>query len=321
MKLLVRYTSILALLALALLPAAALAAPAPGTVLPPTGTSGTRFVFLADGFVRNERLSSWANTPDGRVLALDTGAPARATSDGSVSWNWVAPSGFQGGTWQFVVHGLSSGVERVFSFGVGTAVPASDQAPQYNVQPAVGKPGDVFRFYATGFEDGEPVDTSVLAPDGRAVSGGLQAMGYAQSGRIDGTWVAPTDQPAYGAWRFVLRGRESKVERTIPFTLEPSTPQAQATMRVSPEVGRPGLLFLFSAKGLKPGEDLSVWLNTPGGQIVALDPSDLRPAADDGSANWSWTAPANAAPGFYSMVVHGRKSGLEQVAAFQILPA
>ena len=311
-----------ALLALALVPASALAAeaPQPGVVQPPTGTAGTRFVFIGEGFRGGERLSGWANSPDGRVLAYDTGVPARATSDGSVSWSWVAPADIQGGTWQFVAHGRDSGAERVFSFGIGAAAPAgpAPQEAQYNIQPSVGRPGQLFRFYAIGFEEGEPVDTHVLAPDGRDASKGLQVLSYAQGGRVDGSWIAPDNPSGYGAWRVVLRGEKSKVERAIPFTLEPAPAPNRPAPRVSPEVGRPGMLFIFDAAGFQPGERLSAWVNTPDGKIAGLDEGDLNPATSDGRASWSWTAPTNAAPGAYSMVIHGRASGIEQVVAFTI---
>ena len=313
---------VLVLLALALLPASALAAeaPQPGIVQPPTGTAGTRFVFIGEGFRGGERLSGWANTPDGRVLAYDTGVPDRATSDGSVSWNWVAPADFQGGAWQFVVHGHDSGVERVFGFGIGAAAPAgpAPQEPQFNIQPSVGRPGQLFRFYATGFEEGEPVDTHVYAPDGRDASKGLQVLNYAQGGRIDGNWTAPDNPSGYGAWRIALRGQKSKVERVIPFTLEPAQAANRPAPRVSPAVGRPGMLFIFDAGGFQAGERLSAWVNLPDGKIVGLDEGSLNPATSSGRASWSWTAPANAAPGGYSMVIHGLKSGIEQVVGFTI---
>jgi hypothetical protein len=308
------------LLALAIWPPAALAAPEPGSVFPETGTPGTRFVFLAGGFGANERLSMWANTPDGRVVPFDAGAPEQAASDGSVSWNWVAPAGFQPGTWQFVVHGRAGGAERVFSFGVNppaNAAPAAD----YNIQPAAGRPGDLFRFYATGFSEGEDVSARAVAPGGASLGDGLRVDTRARAGgRVDGFWAAPPDVPEYGVWRIVLVGAESGVERAIPLTIEPAPAQQQPAPRVSPQVGRPGLAFIFEAAGFQPGEPLSAWVNTADGRIVAVEQRDLNAAAD-GSARFGWSAPQDAAPGGWSMVVHGRKSAIEQVIAFQILPA
>jgi hypothetical protein len=320
------------LLALALWPAALAAAePQAGTVVPETGTPGTRFVFLADGFKPNERLSAWANTPDARVVPYDADVPARATSDGSVSWNWAAPAGFQPGTWQFVVHGLSSGVERVFNVGINPPAGAAPAA-EYNIQPSTGYPGDIFRFYATGFTEGEQVETRVVAPNGASLTKGLDVDGVARAGgRVDGSWTAVTDDVQYGRWQIVLRGSDSKVERAIPFTLaQPGAPSVQAP-RVSPEVGRPGMRFIFELAGFQPDEQLSAWVNTADGRIVAVDQDELKPtgvdvsanwtwtAADDGSVTFGWSAPADAAPGGWSMVVHGRKSGVEQVVAFQII--
>ena len=318
---LVRYITLAVLLALALQPAYAAEAPQPGLTLPPTGTQGTRFVFVGEGFAANEQLSSWANTPDGRVIAYDSGVLARVASNGSVSWNWVAPEAFQPGAWQFVVHGLSSGVERVFSFGI-SAVSAIEPGAQYNIQPSAGRPGDIFHFYAIGFTEGEDVSARIVGPDGQAFDKGLSADGVARvGGRVDGTWVVPVSVSQYGAWRIELSGRTSRVERAIPLRIDPAPTPGRPAPRVSPTVGRQGLLFIFSAVGFQPDEQLSAWVNAPDGRIIAVDEDEIRPAASDGSVTWDWTAPADAPPGAWSMVVHGRKSGIEQVVPFQILPA
>jgi hypothetical protein len=312
----IRHALALLILAVALWPAALLAAEQ-GAVEPPSGAPGTRFVFLADGFQANERLSSWANTPDGRVLPFDADVPEQATSDGSVSWNWAAPADFAAGTWQFVVHGRSSGVERVFTLSIN---PPAEAPPStaYNIQPAVGRPGDVFRFYATGFSAGEAVDTQVVAPDGAATTAGLRVNTGAQAGgRVDGSWTAPLDVQAYGAWRIALRGVDSGVERVIPFTIEPPPAQNLPAPQVSPAAGRPGMLFIFAVAGFQADEPLSAWVNTADGRIVAVDEPNLQ-AAGDGRASISWAAPADAAPGAWTMVIHGRRSGIEQVAAFTI---
>lgn len=322
------------LLALALSPAAlAAVAPQPGRVLPPFGTSGTRFVFIADGFQAGERLSTWANTPDGRVLPYDADVPDKAQPGGSVSWNWVAPDGFQPGTWQFVVHGLTSGIERVFTVGIN-APEAVTPSAQYNVQPAAGHPGDIFHFYAIGFTEGEQVFARVVAPNGTSSTDGLQIDGKAQAGgRVDGTWTAPLDVSAYGTWKIVVHGHESGVDREIPLTLEPVAAAGRPAPRVSPAVGRPGMLFIFNVAGFQPDEPLSAWVNTADRRIVAVDDQAFRPTGEgisahwiwdagrDGSVNFGWTAPADAAPGTWSMVVHGRTSGVEQVISFQILAA
>lgn len=318
------------LLALAAAPAAQ-AATAPGSVTPDTGTQGTRFVFLANGFAANERVGSWANTPDGRAIAYTTGALPNTLSDGSISWSWVAPVDIQPGTWQFVVQGISSGTVRVFTFGIN---PASSVAPSaaYNIQPASGRPGQIFGFYATGFTEGEAVNATVRMPDGSPFDATLTYDQAARAGgRVDGRWFSPADTTHYGTWQIVLRGAKSGVTVTIPATIAaPAAPPTPAPS-VSPAVGRPGMTFLFKMSGFQPNELLSAWANVPNGTVLPIDSSVFQPAirdvpkdwqwraGDDGSVSFSWAVPADAVPGTWSLVVQGRTSGAAQVAAFQVI--
>jgi hypothetical protein len=137
-------------------------------------------------------------------------------------------------------------------------------------------------------------------------------------GRVDGSWAAPLDA-APGAWQIIVRGVDSHVERAIPVTITPAngtSPTLQMT--VQPASGAPGSRFIFSATGLSPNENLSLWLNTPDGHVMDATIEGIAKTAPDGRAGWTWVAPADAKLGTWQMVAHGRQSGSEVVATFTL---
>jgi hypothetical protein len=316
-RLIIVFAAMLALL----LPTSMLAAPATqtDTVQPPAGPVGTRFVFITSGFKPNERLSAWMNAPDGSVVSDRAGVPERALSDGSVTWNWVAPDSSRTGFWQIVVHGLASGTERVLTFQI-TAPEQPAQTTAYNITPAVGSAGTIFRFYATGFTPGERVDTYALTPNQVEFRDNFIIRGSpGTDGRLDGSWTAPLNVPSYGTWQIVMSGRTSGVKQTIPFQIEQTTAPTATPLQVSPDRGMRGMRFLFYTSGFKPKEVISTWLNAPDGSVVPLNDLNVK-AASDGRANWQWVAPFDVQFGTWSMVAHGRESGIEQIVKFEIIP-
>ncbi len=83
--------------------------------VPPIGSAGTRFLFVARGFAGDERVSYWLNVPDGSIVG---GANFVTTADdGRAEWSWQSPASAPRGTWQMVARG-SSGVERIINFEV-----------------------------------------------------------------------------------------------------------------------------------------------------------------------------------------------------------
>ncbi len=309
-----------AMLAL-LMPTQMLAAPATqtDTVQPPAGPVGTRFVFITSAFQPNERLSAWLNAPNGSVVADRAGVPQQALSDGSVTWNWVVPDSYQTGFWQVVVHGNKSATERVLTFQITTPEQPA-QTTAYNITPPVGSAGTIFRFYATGFTPGERVDTYALTPNQKKFTDNFIIYGSAGSeGRLDGSWTAPINVPAYGTWQIVMSGRTSGVTQSIPFQIEQLTPPTSTALQVSPERGTRGMRFLFYTSGFKSKEEISTWLNAPDGRVVPLNDTNVQ-AAPDGRANWQWVAPFDVQFGTWSMVAHGKESGIEQIVKFEVVP-
>ncbi len=86
---------------------------------------------------------------------------------------------------------------------------------------------------------------------------------------------------------------------------------------VSPPAGPPGATFTFYASGFANNEAVVYWFNTPDGRIISND-SDYIVQANDGRADWQWTAPADAQPGPWSAVAAGRESDVRRIIPFEI---
>ena len=312
-----RITGILLALLCALAAAPLVAAQPLTTVTPEVGPPGTRFLFSASEFTPRERLSFWVNRPDGRVEEAFVAGENRANDTGDFIWSWDSPSDAPRGAWQMVAHGRTSGAERVIDFTIGE-LPPPDTGQPYGVTPSAGVPGNLFRFFATGFKAGEYVNVQVNGPGGVVVTDGLVVAQPANpDGRIDGSWNSPASA-ATGAWQIVARGSDSGVVQTIPITLQPATAGPPPHLDVSPAVGAPGMRFVVSAAGFAPEEDLSVWVNLPDGHAAPTTVEGVLRSAPDGRAGWTWVAPQDAQRGVWQMVAHGRKSGVEVVGSFTI---
>ncbi|HEX9372595.1 MAG TPA: hypothetical protein VF897_16405, partial [Roseiflexaceae bacterium] len=217
MRTYLRWISIAALLAGLALPHVAAAAPVTN-VQPPAGPPGTRFLFFASEFGSVEHIDIWLNAPDGRVVAARSPELGRSTVNGDASWTWTAPDNAALGAWQMVAHGHDTKIERVIPFTIGQPAPPASAGQPYGVYPANGPAGTLFRFFANGFRDREPIDVSVVGPAGRLKSPSITtspAGVAAPGGRVDGGWTSPRDA-APGAWQIVVHVNDSGVTRTIP---------------------------------------------------------------------------------------------------------
>ncbi len=206
-----------------------------------------------------------------------------------------------------------------------TLVPAAPVAaqPLTNVTPEVGPPGARFAFAATGFGDEERIGTWLNAPDGSVMEADVEELNNStEDGRADWYWTAPDDVMT-GRWEMVARGVESDVLRVIPFTIqgEAAEPISEAPARdgnVTPETGPAGARFAFAATGFESEEAVGVWVNTPAGEVMAIDPEELGGANEDGRADWYWTSPEDAMSGQWEMVAEGLDSGTTRVIPFTI---
>jgi hypothetical protein len=90
--------------------------PPTGNIEPKVARPGTLLIFNANGFLINEDVNVWANTPDGKAFVVDL--EQRHLNDGRVDSSWQLPTNAQTGHWQLVIHGYESGVEQVLDFEV-----------------------------------------------------------------------------------------------------------------------------------------------------------------------------------------------------------
>ncbi|MEO7910010.1 MAG: hypothetical protein ABIV47_10200 [Roseiflexaceae bacterium] len=290
------------------------------TVQPQAGPPGTRFLFFTAGFAPDEPISIWLNAPDGRVLAAEDQALENSSATGAATWTWTAPADAPLGNWQMVGHGRRSGNEQIIPFTIGQAAPADTggQGQPFNVVPADGVPGTLFRFFATGFEAREFVYVSVNGPTGTLQTASLTVPRTADpTGRVDGSWTSPTDA-ALGAYQIVIQSDHSGVTRTISVTIRAAQASQPPQLSVTPAAAAPGARFVFSGSGFGANEKLSIWLNTPDGRVLPAEIEGIAETAPDGRVGWTWVAPADARLGAWQLVAHGRTSGIEAVAGFTI---
>ena len=308
---------LIGLLAVLLLVPTVSAAPA-ATVYPQAGPPGTRFLFFTDGFAADEPISIWLNAPNGQVIAAEDRALRNSSATGAATWTWTAPSDAPLGNWQMVGHGRRSGNEQVIPFTIAQAAPSDTGGQPFNVVPADGVPGTLFRFFATGFEAREFVYVSVNGPAGALKTPSLTVPRTADpSGRVDGSWTSPTDA-AVGAYQIVIQSDHSGVTRTIPVTIHAAQAGPPPRLEITPAAGAPGARFVVSGSGFGANEKLSIWLNAPDGRVLPAEIEGIAETAPDGRVGWTWVAPKDAPLGAWQMVAHGRTSGIEAVAGFTL---
>lgn len=95
--------------------------------------------------------------------------------------------------------------------------------------------------------------------------------------------------------------------------------QNEPNIAVSPASGVPGTRFAFMATGFSDDEDIGVWVNTPTGEPMVIQPEELFGANGDGRADWYWTSPTDAVPGIWQMIARGVDSKLERMISFEII--
>ncbi|MDZ4721302.1 MAG: hypothetical protein SH847_22810 [Roseiflexaceae bacterium] len=90
--------------------------PPTGNIEPKVARPGALLIFNASGFLINEDVNMWVNTPDGKVFEI--ALEQRRLNDGRVDASYQLPTNAQIGHWQLVIHGYESGVEQVLNFDV-----------------------------------------------------------------------------------------------------------------------------------------------------------------------------------------------------------
>lgn len=282
------------------------------TVQPDRGPQGTLFTFTADGFDKDERVSFWVNTPDGKVIG-DNSLAVRSSDGGTATWKWTAPADAAFGRWEMIASGNSSRHAVQIPFVVER--PADNPPPTFDpgVTPSSGPPTTTFRFTNSGFRGGEEVSFWVTAPNGTLYPGGSRPYNkdYVFTANGDGTaawaWAAP-EEATPGIYLMVAQGAQSQQSVVIRFTIEQAAAAPIPTApTASPAAGPAGTTFTFAASGYNARERVSYWLDPPNGAPFG-DGSYYVTSTGAGVATVTWTAPADAAPGTWSMIIHGLDS-------------
>jgi hypothetical protein len=278
------------------------------SVSPAQAPLGTRFQFRATGYKPGETVFFWATNPDGHPMPNHK--EARADANGLVVWSWEVPHDEQPGLWTMTTRGDASRREGQVTFIV------TDPAPQpeaIRMEPENGKPGTTFHFFAAGFYAGEEMSFWLTPPEPYAERQDqpgtiVEDMQADEQGEAWWNWTAP-DQTAEGVWHMTARGDESRVERIIAFSIVRDTPLLPL-YGVEPASGPPGTTFRFFARDI-PTDHASYWLTRPDGTVIPDDHTDFQNnwilnAVEQDTFVWEWTAPADAPPGVWLMVIRSR---------------
>jgi hypothetical protein len=174
-------------------------------------------------------------------------------------------------------------------------------APQ---EPAV-EAGKRIRFIGNGFYRYERVDSWATDPTGAVIRGEYtKANG---NGRVEITFDVPYEA-IDGEWKLTARGDESRFPVWASFEVygRPAL-TAEYLARVNPTQGPPGMVFAFSANGLKHHEDVSYWITDPAGEVVFANPRGTE-ANRHGRVDLEWVSPTDAMPGRWVMTLQGYES-------------
>ncbi len=302
------------------LPGPGRAAPAT-TVSPERGEPGITFSFSASGFRPGERIGAWFSSPTGDNVDLVPGEGTTIIADdtGLALWQWNSPNDARGGTWIARARGVLSSYEVAIPFTVAAELPPE---PIAGVSPTSGAPGTTFSFTIGGFPPAEELGSFVIQPDGTQVDG-VPYFRADDNGTANWTWIAPADAPA-GAWRAVTRelarGRVEVREVVVDFTVggenSPPPPAVGPTGSVDPQSAPQGSSFNFSFSNMPAGEELRFGLTDPDNLPVAL--ADSVEVDAEGNAAWSWTSPADAQPGTWTLAARTQRTRAEVQIAFTI---
>jgi hypothetical protein len=291
-------------------------APEPVTdyVEPSTGPAGTTFRFYAAGFKPGELLEYWLTSPEGETVSDNI--PVYANNQGGVVLQWASPADTVGGQWMITIQGARHLHEVILEFVVQG--PQATPAPTEYATPPAGKPGTTFTFFAEGFESGAVVGWWATSPTGEVLQGGIDVTANRQ-GELRWSWTAP-DNAMPGAWMMTAESKESLFQKTIWFEILPPdvapTP-TPAPSGVTPSAGPPGTTFTFETSELMPGENVGYWVTAPDRSIYpSPNNGEYNPNADEqGRLVLQWTAPEDAMPGEWMMVIQSAPTDQVNVEA------
>jgi hypothetical protein len=221
-----------------------------------------------------------------------------------------------------------------------------------NAEPRAGLGGQRFDFFATGFDDGEPVGFWSTRPDGLTIETGAGQVFANDDGRADWFWVAPLDAMP-GTWLIVAQGVDSGELRTFRIELfapgQPA-PQPPAPQQPAPEPQQPapqqpaepitvsppgtfipqgftlepqgatvraGERIQFVGTGFVRGERVAAWATGPDTAVIGLE--GVGAQGESGRAELSFELPQRAIGGQWLFTFKGDASQAPVTVVFYVI--
>jgi hypothetical protein len=285
---------------------------------------GVPVSFSSSGFTANEHISLWETPPDSTPPTALTGTQA----DGSGAFS-VLVTFPTAGQWQVTAHGITSGVEIIGRYAVGTTSTTSGSSPITSASSSNGQGfstlppvalGAAVIFSGNGFNSGETIKMWDTAPDTIvAALSDVIADGT-------GTFTATVTFPTVGNWQVTAHGKDSLHEvigrytvtsdgsaaigSTITSTTTSSGVTAPATGLTVNTTTSATISFL--PIGFTAGEFVSVWSTSPDGTVTTLD------SAQASSTGRVIVTASFASAGLWQITAQGRTSGHVVIGRYQV---
>lgn len=184
------------------------------SVNPTSGSKDTTFSIDAEGFNKNESVSTWVQLSNGTTIALDQ---LKAGSDGSVSFSVTPSSSWSQGEVIAVAHGLSSGHEYSVKLTIsgGSSSDASDDSSDTSTTSGsyISNSTDsrTITYYGSGYQAGERVATWFQYPSELATgtAHALPDVTADSSGNVTFTFTVGSEYP-FGGYNIAAQGAASK---------------------------------------------------------------------------------------------------------------
>ncbi|HEX8598761.1 MAG TPA: hypothetical protein VF952_09645 [Chloroflexia bacterium] len=170
-------------------------------------------------------------------------------------------------------------------------IPAARNA---TVRPNCGPRGTTFEFSGTGFQPGENVGIYVTAPDQSVIGADFQVIAN-DAGNVGGVFLSSNSAFPLGVYAVTYEGTSSRrtaigyfkiIGQAPPPTATPLPPGAPTPVpaacdtsgnrnaEANPSSGRVGDILRITARGFRPGENVSYWLTTPDGLVGGTETPD-----------------------------------------------